>query len=391
VVFFNEFWLKVEDWTRVNATVSSLPLKLYFNTKSLMMWQLAVQMKTSWKMQEEMGASAEGESDELIRMMTDTNPWLLGLTVAVSLLHMVFDFLAFKNDISFWRSRKSMAGLSVRTIFINTFFQFIITLYLLDNDTSLMIVMSNCIGLAIEVWKIKKAVNMSVEWREWHGHRLPRITWTDRDSYTKSNTKQFDDTAVEHLMYFVWPLVVGYCGYTLMYSEHKGWYSWILSSVVSFIYAFGFILMTPQLFINYKLKSVAHLPWRAMVYKSLNTFVDDLFAFIIKMPWLHRLSCFRDDIIFFIYLYQRWIYRVDRTRRNEFGTTGEEIDGLVIKGQLGDHAAAGAAAAGHADQGWADVDEDVGASTAAPRALRSKKEVCAAGPAAPASASAGSS
>jgi hypothetical protein len=24
-------------------------------------------------------------------------------------------------------------------------------------------------------------------------------------------------------------------------------------------------MMTPQLFINYKLKSVAHLPWRAMV------------------------------------------------------------------------------------------------------------------------------
>ena len=41
--------------------------------------------------------------------------------------------------------------------------------------------------------------------------------------------------------------------------------------------------MTPQLFINYKLKSVAHLPWKAMIYKSLNTFIDDLFAFVIKV------------------------------------------------------------------------------------------------------------
>jgi hypothetical protein len=55
------------------------------------------------------------------------------------------------------------------------------------------------------------------------------------------------------------------------------------------------------------------------VYKSLNTFIDDLFAFIIKMPTMHRLSCFRDDIIFFIYLYQRWIYPVDKKRINEFG------------------------------------------------------------------------
>lgn len=29
------------------------------------------------------------------------------------------------------------------------------------------------------------------------------------------------------------------------------------------------------------------------------------------------------DIVFFIYLYQRWIYRVDPKRMNEFGTSGE--------------------------------------------------------------------
>ncbi len=28
------------------------------------------------------------------------------------------------------------------------------------------------------------------------------------------------------------------------------------------------------------------------------------------------------DVVFFIYLYQRWIYRVDPNRVNEFGTSG---------------------------------------------------------------------
>ena len=60
----------------------------------------------------------------------------------------------------------------------------------------------------------------------------------------------------------------------------------------------GFIMMTPQLFINYKLKSVAHLPWRMMTYKALNTFIDDLFAFVIKMPTLYRIGCFRDGKCF---------------------------------------------------------------------------------------------
>lgn len=76
-----------------------------------------------------------------------------------------------------------------------------------------------------------------------------------------------------------------------------------------FLLTFGFIMMTPQLFINYKLKSVAHLPWRMMTYKALNTFIDDIFAFVIKMPTMYRLGCFRDDIVFFIFLYQKYIYK----------------------------------------------------------------------------------
>ena len=61
-----------------------------------------------------------------------------------------------------------------------------------------------------------------------------------------------------------------------------------------FLLTFGFIMMTPQLFINYKLRSVAHMPWRQMTYKFLNTFIDDIFAFVIKMPTMYRLGVFRD-------------------------------------------------------------------------------------------------
>lgn len=60
------------------------------------------------------------------------------------------------------------------------------------------------------------------------------------------------------------------------------------------------------------------------MYKAFNTFIDDVFAFLIKMPTSHRLACFRDDVVFLFYLYQRWIYPVDKSRINEFGQTGEE-------------------------------------------------------------------
>lgn len=72
------------------------------------------------------------------------------------------------------------------------------------------------------------------------------------------------------------------------------------------------------------------MPAKAMTYKFLNTFIDDLFAFTIKMPTLHRLATLRDDVIFFVYLYQSWAYKVDFTRVNEFGQGGQEEE-LEVK------------------------------------------------------------
>ena len=62
------------------------------------------------------------------------------------------------------------------------------------------------------------------------------------------------------------------------------------------------------------------------MYKAFNTFIDDVFAFAIAMPMVHRLACLRDDVVFFIYLYQRWLYPVDKKRANEFGRAYEDAE-----------------------------------------------------------------
>ena len=43
-----------------------------------------------------------------------------------------------------------------------------------------------------------------------------------------------------------------------------------------------------------------------LLLQAFNTFIDDVFAFIITMPTAHRVAVFRDDIVFLVYLYQRW-------------------------------------------------------------------------------------
>ena len=196
----------------------------------------------------------------------------------------------------------------------------------MDNDTSWMILMSSGFGLAIEFWKGSKAIKSFGFRPPAPGSRLPSFYIEPTDSYTMSPTKMYDEEAMRYLNHALYPVIVGYSAYSLVYDSHKSFYSWLLGSTVNFVYSFGFILMTPQLFINYKLKSTAHMPWKTLMYKSLNTFIDDLFAFIIKMPTMHRLACLRDDLIFFIYIYQRWAYGIDKKRANEYGQVGVDLD-----------------------------------------------------------------
>lgn len=55
--------------------------------------------------------------DEMKRIWVETDPILMTVTMIVSCLHSVFEVLAFKNDISFWNSKDSMEGISVKTLY----------------------------------------------------------------------------------------------------------------------------------------------------------------------------------------------------------------------------------------------------------------------------------
>jgi hypothetical protein len=235
--------------------------------------------------------------------------------------------------VQFWRNRDDFQGLSLQSVLINAVFQSVIFLYLLEQETSWLILVSVGVGTLIEIWKLSKAFKVS--FKRHPGKFFPTLQIGGESTYSKTKTQEYDDKAVRWLGIAVTPILLGYATYSLIYEKHRSWYAWLLSSLVGFVYTFGFITMTPQLFINYKLKSVAHMPWRVFIYKALNTFIDDMFAFIIKMPTLHRLACFRDDVVFLVYLYQRWIYPTDKTRPNEFGQVFEDAKKERTSPQVG--------------------------------------------------------
>lgn len=74
-------------------------------------WQVyaAQSMKNQWAQGGALGSLLYGEvndevmdeeQDSLKEAMLDTNPYLLGMTFVVSVVHSIFEFLAFKNGLS---------------------------------------------------------------------------------------------------------------------------------------------------------------------------------------------------------------------------------------------------------------------------------------------------
>ncbi|EGO02122.1 hypothetical protein SERLA73DRAFT_120762 [Serpula lacrymans var. lacrymans S7.3] len=328
IIFPNDFWLLRSQLVEINTTTPTLPLQITFQPLSYFKFQIFASMTHGFDEAAKQQGGTGAELDEIKRMLVETNPWFLGLTGLVSILHVLFEMLAFKSDVSHWRHKNELVGVSIVT---NVFVQAIVLLYLIDNntDTSWMILFGSGMGVLVEAWKITKAVDITIISAP-PGSLLP-YQFDIKDKHVLSEdekkTQEYDKLAFRYVSYFAIPLLAAYTVYSLLYETHRGWYSFVISTLTSFVYMFGFAQLIPQLIINYKLKSVAHMPMKAMIYKTLSTVVDDLFAFCIKMPFLHRLACFRDDVVFLVFLYQRWIYRIDPKRVNEYGQV--MVDGVV--------------------------------------------------------------
>ncbi|VDN99864.1 unnamed protein product [Rodentolepis nana] len=104
VVFINDFWNLNEEYMPINETTPELTFHLTVAPLSLFKWQLYLSqsMRNSW-MQGLVGQSEgdqlddDQDQDMMKKTFLETNPYLLALTIVVSIIHSVFEMLAFKN------------------------------------------------------------------------------------------------------------------------------------------------------------------------------------------------------------------------------------------------------------------------------------------------------
>jgi len=271
MAWLNDFWLLREGLVPLNASTGAVTLRLSLYAQKSWQHMMLAQLQESFKLQQSWGAMNEGEPDDLKRILTEGNPYFLALTMAVSLAHSLLDVLAFKADVGFWKGKQDVKGLSVRTIAFNAGCQAVILLYLFDNDTSMVVLGSAVMGLGVECWKLTQAMDVSIE----RGGGAPaaagaplatrlaagvaallpvRLVLKDKASYSESDTDRFDKEATKYMGIALVPCVLGYSLYSLKTQTHRSFYSWAVASLVGAVYAFGFVLMCPQLWINYRLK-----------------------------------------------------------------------------------------------------------------------------------------
>lgn len=313
-MYVDEFWMTNDQLIKFKTSGDdNFTTEIHFGLMSAARWRFQHTMEHSIKQMTQQYFS--GEDDEAIVQMRDlfanTNSYLLIATMVVSVLHMIFEYLALKNDVLFWRRTDAETlkrFVSLRAVGLEIVCNVVLWFYLYDQESNWLILILSLGQIGVDCWKLTQVLEVNLAWKG------VLVYPTFKSRVPHSSADDYDKMALIYLSYILLPIVVGYAGYSAKYECHKSVPAYMLHVAASLVYALGFALMTPQLFINYRMKSVAHLPWRRFIYRAINTFIDDLFAFIIKMPTMHRMSCFRDDIVFLLYLYQRHIYPVDKSR-----------------------------------------------------------------------------
>ena len=107
ILFLNTFWQLKTHMTELNSTVTEVPLRITLNNLSNWKFNILTSIDEGSKQSARQAAyggpvpgGGDGSEWETIKeVLLDTNIYLLGTTGIVTILHMIFETLAFKNDI----------------------------------------------------------------------------------------------------------------------------------------------------------------------------------------------------------------------------------------------------------------------------------------------------
>jgi len=173
-------------------------------------------LDASVEAQQGLGAG-DKETDDVIRLFSETAPWLLALTLVVSVVHMALDTLALSADVSFWSSTSSLRGVSVRSVAVQLVTNSIITFYLWHEGASLLVSVPQAAFSLLGVWKLARAAGC--ECHRPGGSWLPKVAINSRLAATavEGVGGEADRQAVGTMLWLLLPLAAGFSLHALVY------------------------------------------------------------------------------------------------------------------------------------------------------------------------------
>ncbi|KAJ2004259.1 Cleft lip and palate transmembrane protein 1 like protein [Coemansia thaxteri] len=262
---------------------------------------------------------SDSDVDNLKEMVYEVNPTMLAITIVAMALHILFEFLAYKEDVHFWsaKSGSSLQGISRSSMLMSFASSSISLLYLYDRrkDTNIVVLLGAAAGAIVEAWKLTKVLSISdiLPFARTPSDAKPASpkkksadssVGQDDMALRERVQRQVDQQTAWYIGHLCIPAIVAYAAFSLVYMQHESYISWFLHVSLASVYTLEFIQMWPQLLINHKLKTVDMLPLTAFLYRFLLTFIDDLYALVVPMPLIERIGTLRDDVVFFVLCYQ---------------------------------------------------------------------------------------
>jgi hypothetical protein len=259
--------------------------------------------------------SIPGSKDIFVELLKNNSVTYLTIMFTVNILHTIFSVMGFASDVSYYKNLKQLDGVYTKHLFFHIFQMLVAFLYVGIEGSHFLVKIELAVGLVIELWKLKKIFRLEFS------RCFPFISLKYKIDFKLKKSKDYETEAVNLMLKWLFlPVAVIYLSYRIYYFKStltRSIFKFVIEYVFFLMNLFGFILLTPQVYLNYKLKSVQHLPFKALTFKFLNTIIDDLYAFAVKTPTLYRIFCFKDDVIFVILIIQIIKYRNNKRIEEE--------------------------------------------------------------------------
>jgi hypothetical protein len=241
--------------------------------------------------------------------------------------HAALESIVFIIDLMWWKSRDDAAAISLQGVVIEAISQYIALLYLIVQDTEIDMLIVQGIAILYNIWKMSKLVDSVAG--------FPYF-WA-KESYRRE-TMRFDIEAYKLIGLAMIPIAIAYAIYSFLYRSYETFSRFLREASLDGVFAFGSLATLPQLYINCRLKTVAGMSGPLIVWKFLDTFIDGLWSFYMKFPLLDadRITAFRYDIIFVVWLWQMKIYRKDPNPVTEFAVSLDETGSIAESHDAGD-------------------------------------------------------